>query len=74
MTEAKTEAHRVRLAGIVDGHLEQLERLPMSDRLAVAATLLGSLIMEIEDPQQLPVFEALADKIRESVTTGGTDE
>lgn len=71
LSDAETEARRVRLASIADRQLDKLARLPLSDRLTVATTILGSVVMEIEESMQRAVLDGLVEGLREHIATGG---
>ena len=71
LTDSEDDARRVRLAGIADRHLDLLGKLPLSDRLTVAMTLLGSIVMEVDEGQQLAVLDELTAGIRGFLTCAG---
>lgn len=70
MSDAQTDARQRRLGDIGDRTLERLSRLPLKDRLTVCTVILASVVMEIEESQQLAVLDGLMDGIRLHVATG----
>lgn len=64
LTDAETDARRVRLARIADRHLDLLGKLPLADRMTVVMTLCGSILMEVDQGQQLSVWRDISDGIR----------
>jgi hypothetical protein len=71
LTDAEADPRHARLANVADRHLEKLGRLPFSDRLTVATTILGSIVMEIDEGQQLEVLDDQFAGLRAHLTTGG---
>jgi hypothetical protein len=70
LTDAEGDARRARLANIADRFLESLGRLPLVDRLTIVTTLLGSIVLEIDEGQQLAVLDDLIGGLREHLTSG----
>jgi hypothetical protein len=71
LSDAEAEDLRLRLSLIAHRHLDRLARLPFLDRLTVVTTLLGCLLMEIDDGQQLAVLDDVANGLREHLNTIG---
>lgn len=71
LTDTKDDARLLRLAAIAERHLEKLERLPFPDRLTVASTLLGSLVMQIDPSQQEQLLKELFAGLRRHFKTEG---
>lgn len=71
LSDAEPDPRRHRLATIADRHLEKMGKLPFADRLTVASTILGSVIGEVDEGQQLAVLDEVLAGLREWLLAGG---